>query len=639
MDNTIVCVGRYKKNVKELENKALVPRGGKYNYYVLQDSNAKRIVVTESKLRELMSQYNLNISNIYIDDTNRIILREQKEDTLSIENGAVYLDEEVLNKIDSFIEEIYTNPETDTIISGGNTNLTLKFKQVKDPDSYVIKMRLLGASVYKLKLGAYTDLRILKLREGLEIVTKGGFLAPEEVDGIITLNMCKVGFETYDLSMIDFSHTKKLSSFVEIRVKSRSLKLIQNIILPKSINKAKLTELHSILFRVRNIENIEYIDTSNVNNISNLCMSDGFNPYKDNLFKKCIETWDLHNVKYARSAFTNLNLDKLDLNKAKMDMSKVVDASGMFTDSTIESLILNENFDNLDDASYMFIRCKIGNIYNTSGEKAKLRFKKCSCMSSAFYNAKFDELNISELNIIKGKYNTANASAIFRQAVIGRLKLGDINIYGDVNICNIFENTVNIADEDTLIRINIHKAEKVWAWNSFLHTKIPKLSVELNFIDQKFNKKYLKLDETQPMFTLPLNVRLENTFEGTIFNSIKITQNNNVPFLVRMESPFWGVVALEIDMHTMRFENLTYAWRAFSGLNVGKLDLSGTRTYRLETANKIFDSSVINELVLGDWSRHNITARDRKFKYYSGNSLIKHKQGLWINGDELSKDS
>ena len=373
-----MCVGRYKRNVKELENKALVPRGGKYNYYVLQDSNAKRIVVTESKLRELMSQYNLNISNIYIDDTDRIILREQKEDTLSIENGAVYLDEEVLNKIDNFIGEIYTNPETDTIISGGNTNLTLKFKQVKDPDSYAIKMRLLGASVYKLKLGAYTDLRILKLREGLEIVTKGGFLAPEEVDGIITLNMCKVGFETYDLSMIDFSHTKKLNSFVEIRVKSRSLKLIQNIILPKSINKAKLTELHSILFRVRNIENIEYIDTSNVNNISNLCMGDGFNPYKDNLFKKCIETWDLHNVKYARSAFTNLNLDKLDLNKAKMDMSKVVDASGMFTDSTIESLILNENFDNLDDASYMFIRCKIGNIYNTSGEKAKLRFKKCS---------------------------------------------------------------------------------------------------------------------------------------------------------------------------------------------------------------------------------------------------------------------
>ena len=636
MIDTLVCVGRYKKSVDEVKGKKAVPRGGQYTKYILQDNIGQRRIVNEQDIRQALNNKTVNISNLHIDGSDRIIITKQNNPKNTFDGGSIYLDDFILSKIDTAIRDIYSYTDNQGITrikrrSGGR----LSFRKVGNLRSYIAKSLTFGMSVHFVQTGLYKDICIIFSNSRVEIISESGFTAAEVCNGVITSGMMCAGFDEFDLKGIDFSHIKEFMTLLDGGARI-TYGLIQQVWLPDTIEKMRPTKLGSIFYGIASMDKIECLNTSNVTNISNLC-NNAVIRNEESPVIRCLNTFDLSNVTTAIEAFSGFKVKELDLRKCKLDTSKLINARSLFYQSEIERLILNENFDSLEYGGYLFCCAEIDHILNTSEEKARLRFADCNSLVSAFDKAKLKELAIDEINIKSKPHGaTAMASNLFKQAIIEELELSEINLIGNCKLDDAFFNLMINNKEDFDITININGADYATLPNLCYNFHNSRCNIIVNFNDMKIDKSIVKSDFTT-ISEMQESISLEMAFNGAIVNSITLHSNNDIPFITKFEKVFRKTSARKIDMSTLALDNLISTYGAFDCVQANIVNMGKTKTKVLECVEYMFHNSIIENLIIGDWSEHRMTCRNRQFKYYSEGSKIHHKQGIWIDGTELSK--
>ena len=636
MIGNYICIARYKNTIDELKDNGKVPRGGGYNFYILQDKCGKRIVAKA----ELIKPNIEHIQNLSISESGGIVIKKPNNYKYQLNKGGVYIDKQFIDSIEEAIYNNYTGTDRRHVsiyanISGSPKKLS--FKSSPNIYNYMSKAKLIGMNAVLLNRPLYAPALIVFWHDRIEILTEDEFIAEPKCSGLLSQSIFATNVREIDFSAVNFKYVQEIDGFLTRDALTYRVNFDYKIILPDSIKEAKITDLHYIFQENCYIEGLDKINTNNVKNIAALAKSpmygstftDKFGQLREFLIKH-----RLNNVTNTDSAFSSVIIDRLDLTICGMDMSKIETANRMFYYSNIGTIKMEGALESVQDAACMFSCAKIGNIINTSGENTKLSFSDCVSMCNIFADSTFDKLVLGDIKLHSDKsYGTTNINSVFEKLKCKDFEIGTIDIYGTTTAYELFKGAeIDNADISKIV-INIHKASRATLSQIFSGCNAPKFDVEINFIDQKpftdSNDKYV-------FYIHSSAIAFENAFECARLRNITITSNNDTKIFEDMTMAFYKSVVNNIKFDNVNITGVTNMYGAFSCINARKVHLAGN-TAALENVDKIFNFAKIDELIIGDWHDNKVSSRARKFGLFSGNSDIKHKQGVWIDGRELSK--
>ena len=386
----------------------------------------------------------------------------------------------------------------------------------------------------------------------------------EEIEGLNKLNLQNV----VDASSM-FAHTALKSIDLAIFGENSKLKYIDNLFYGSS--------------NIEEVKNAGYILTSNIESAQDIFG-------ETDIVSKIIDNITDWNMKLEDASYLFADLNNVDsLNLTKWDTDNIIKAEGMFKNSKITTLILN-NFNKLENAYEMFKNAEITNLKideklfftnlinatsmfegsilpNIEGELLTLPLRKLVCADSMFGNIDLsnNDLDLSTLSTEK----ITSAESMFAGSKFGTLKLNNFNKLQ--NAKEMFKGaeigTLTFGDDLAFNKL-------VNATNMFDSSKITTFPSFANFVMEN-------LASVKGMFN---NTKADGqTLDLNSLSTVKITD---------AESMFAGSKFGELKLNN--FTNLKNAQNMFKGAEITTLTFGEDLSFpKLENANYMFSGSTI----------------------------------------------